>query len=206
MPFHICIWKAIKGWKREWPGKRLILNRVHWKFNQWRWNNVCWGGGALLPFSCGTNTFVSQSLADQSDVTALQGDSGLEPPVAKKAKLDGDALAPYAHSLAGEGDSASSGLSTPPLLYLTRVRGIKDCYNAPGIAIGIKGQGWYTYYLESHTQNPSVNWSGNETTDTTRVFPGETEESTAAVLTNIASGDSCSGTLKIVCTFWRMYH
>jgi len=48
-----------------------------------------------------------------------------------------------------------------------------------------------------------VNWSGTETTDTTRVFPGETEESTAAVLTNIASGDNCRGTLKIVCTFWR---
>lgn len=46
-----------------------------------------------------------------------------------------------------------------------------------------------------------MNWSGNETTDTIRVFPGEMEESTAAVLTNIASGDNCRGTLKLCAHF-----
>ena len=87
------------------------------------------------------NLFFYVSLADRSDVAVLQGGSDLEPPVAKKAKLDDDTLGPHAHSVSSGGDQASSGLLTPPLLYLTRVRGIRDCYNAPGMAIGIKGQG-----------------------------------------------------------------
>lgn len=72
---------------------------------------------------------------------ALQGDSDLEQPVAKKAKLDEDTTAPRAHSISLSSDSTTlTGLPNPPLFYLTRVRGIRDCYNGPGMAIGIRGQ------------------------------------------------------------------
>ena len=75
---------------------------------------------------------------------ALQGDSDLEQPVAKKTKLDGDTTAPRAHSttLSSNKDDSTTltGLPNPPLFYLTRVRGIRDCYNGPGMAIGIRGQ------------------------------------------------------------------
>ena len=60
----------------------------------------------------------------------------LEPPVAKKQRIENDSTAP---SIA-RGDLR-------PLFYLTKVRGISQCFNDSNLSVGIKGLFVYKYGL-----------------------------------------------------------